>query len=120
MTEDEIRTVAIPHLRGQFERGLPILFTGSGFSAEAKNQYGAGVPLVKEFKKELWKISFPDQEYSDTTTLQELYEYALIHRRAALSNALIQAFTVAADTLPDWYGEVFRLAWFRSYTLNID
>jgi hypothetical protein len=32
MTSAEIKNVAIPHLVGQFERELPILFTGSGFS----------------------------------------------------------------------------------------
>jgi len=37
MTNDDLTKTWIPHLRGQFERGRPILFTGAGFSLGVKN-----------------------------------------------------------------------------------
>jgi len=120
MTEEEIRATAIPHITGQFNRGLPILFTGAGFSRDALNVLGKPVPLVSEVKERLWGHCFPKLPYDPTTSLQELYEYALIRHRVELTDILVSSFTVDGDSIPDWYQRLFSLAWFRVYTLNID
>lgn len=120
MSPEEIERVAVPHLAGQFERGLPVLFTGSGFSRSARNILGQPVPLVLELKESLWRLCFPGREFAHTAALQELFDYALIRHRAELTNLLTSSFTVDADTLPEWYARLYSLAWFRSYTLNID
>lgn len=120
MTDDDIQRIAIPHLTGQFDRGLAILFTGAGFSRDARNIQGNSVLLVTELKRELWRLSFPDLPYDDTTSLQELFDYALIRHRTQLADLLLGCFTVDADSIPDWYARLFNLAWFRSYTLNVD
>lgn len=36
MTHDDLHKTWIPHLRGQFERARPILFTGAGFQETPK------------------------------------------------------------------------------------
>ena len=58
MTEEDIQGIAIPHLTGQFNRGLVVLFTGAGFSRDALNVQGNPVPLVTEVKRELWRLLF--------------------------------------------------------------
>jgi len=120
MTEEEIRHTAIPHLAGQFSRGLVVIFTGAGFSRDASNILGNPVLLVNEMKQDLWKICFPSLVYDSSTSLQELFDYALIRHRNELTNLLLSSFTVDADSVPEWYGRLFGLAWFRAYTLNID
>lgn len=120
MTADEINKVAIPHLAGQFERGLPVLFTGSGFSRGAKNVAGQPIPLVAELKESLWKLCFPSKSRLESTGLEELYDYALIRHRAELSDLLTRILTVDSDSVPDWYAQIYQLAWFRTYTLNVD
>jgi hypothetical protein len=120
MTAEEIERTAIPHLAGQFERGLPVLFTGSGFSRGARNIQGNPVSLVRELKQALWAICFPGIVYDDSTPLQEIFEHALIRHRIQLLDLLHGHFSVDADTIPEWYARIFRLAWFRTYTLNID
>lgn len=120
MTEEDIQGIAIPHLTGQFNRGLVVLFTGAGFSRDALNVQGNPVPLVTEVKRELWRLCFSALTYDDSTSLQELFDYALIRHRTQLADLLLGCFTVDADSVPEWYARLFSLAWFRSYTLNVD
>ena len=54
----ELETTYIPHLRAQFERGRPILFTGSGFSMAAKNIDGQGLPSGPGLRELIWPICF--------------------------------------------------------------
>jgi hypothetical protein len=120
LSEEEIQRVAIPHLTGQFKRGLAILFTGAGFSRDARNVQGNLIPLVSEVKHALWQVFFPTQAYDNSTSLQELFDYALIRHRTELTDLLLGNFTVDADSIPEWYARLFGLAWFRTYTLNVD
>jgi hypothetical protein len=119
-SEDELRQVAIPHLTSQFERGLPILFTGSGFSSDASTSAGFPIPMVSGLKESLWAICFPGKPLDTLVTLQDLFEFALLRHRTELAALLTTSFTCNPDSLPHWYSLVFRLAWFRVYTLNID
>ena len=63
MDLEEITKTLIPHLSGQFERALPILFTGSGFSLPAKNLQGDPLPTVDTLKNDLWNLCFPDDPF---------------------------------------------------------
>lgn len=120
MSHDEIMSTLIPHLRGQLERALPILFTGSGFSLSAKNIRGQTVPSVEVLKKELWGLCFPTDPFEPNTSLQDLYEHALIRHKTALGELMTSHVTVSADSLPDWYQTIFSMPWAKVYTLNVD
>jgi SIR2-like domain len=117
---DEIDNIYVPHLRAQFERGRPILFTGAGFSMSAKNVSGATLPSAPAFKKILWPICFPNSEFDPDVSLQDLYDFSIRRAKGRLSELLLRTFTVAEDEFPEWYSRVFSLPWQRAYTLNID
>ena len=95
MADSELRGMVIPHLRSQFERGTPVLFTGAGFSLAARNILGTPIPTVTQLKEALWSICFPGQPRDGSTPLQDLYEFALIRQPKALTQILKQSFTVA-------------------------
>lgn len=110
----------IDHLQSQFQRALPILFTGAGFSTAATSLQGRLVPSVTELKKEIWALCFPQDPYEESTSLTYLYDHALLRHAKKLEELLRPLFTVNADSIPDWYSIYFKAPWFRSYTLNID
>ncbi|MGC2215069.1 MAG: SIR2 family protein [Silvibacterium sp.] len=117
---DELEKIYIPHLRAQFERGRPVLFTGAGFSMAAKNIDGRSLPSGAMLKKALWPICFPDEEFDPDSSLQDIFDSALRRAKGKLSEVLLRTFTVAEDGIPEWYSQVFSLPWQRAYTLNID
>lgn len=118
--DDHIRDHIVPHLRNQFSRAWPILFTGAGFSCEALNIHGKNLPGVDVLKRALWEISFGSEPVEDTSSLQDVFEAAMLSAKNRLIDFLTEEFTVDATSLPAWYGDVFSLAWYRCYTLNID
>jgi SIR2-like domain len=120
MLNDEIKKALIQHLGGQFERALPVLFTGCGFSLSAKNIRGQGVPSVQELKKEIWNICFPGEAFEAMATLQDLYEEALLRHKTKLGELITAFLSVDADSLPAWYQTIFSMPWARAYTLNVD
>jgi hypothetical protein len=73
----DLESTYIPHLRAQFERGRPILFTGAGFSMAAKNIEGEHLPSGAKLRELLWPICFPNDAFDDDTTLSDLFDYAL-------------------------------------------
>lgn len=117
---DELETTYIPHLRAQFERGRPILFTGAGFSLSARSVDGKFLPTARGLKEDLWALCFPDDKFDSETTLPDLFEFAVHRNKAKLSELLTRTFTVSETDLPSWYGNVLSLPWQRVYTLNID
>ena len=64
-------------------------------------------------------MCFPNVNY-DGSSLQTLYDVALIRHRNRTEYLLRKLLTVDPATLPDWYGVIFSLPWHRCYTLNID
>src|SRR6266852_579212 len=49
----------LEHLASQFERGLPMLFVGAGFSVAATNvSRTTTIPSVEDLKKALWTLCF--------------------------------------------------------------
>lgn len=110
----------IPHLRTQFEHARPILFTGAGFSLDARNRSGSTLPTTKSLRKELWSLCFPGTEFEDEATLPDLFQHALDRHRRTLSDLLIKLLSVDGNSLPSWYRDVFAFPWARCYTLNVD
>ena len=117
--EEQLEKTFIPHLKTQFSRGLPVLFTGAGFSLSAKNQHGQAFPSYKDLQKKLWELCFPAEEFDDSS-LQDLYEQACRRHPRQTKELLKKLLTVDPETLPDWYSNIFALPWHRCYTLNID
>ena len=108
------------HLREQFQRALPVLFTGAGFSTGAMSVKGQLIPSVSELKREIWSLCFPQDPYEDNTSLTYLYDHALLRHATKLNDLLRPLLTVSTDSIPDWYSIYFQLPWYREYTLNID
>ena len=105
---------ALEHLASQFERGLPMLFLGAGFSLAATNASLTGsLPTVEELKKALWMLCFPGEEYSSSTSLQNIYESALRLRGRDTVDLLRDLLTVDSETLPEWYQPYFDMPWAR-------
>src|SRR5215469_18870950 len=120
MTGEELQKQWIPHLKGQFERGRPILFTGAGFSLDVKNIAGEAIPSYRAIKKAIWQLSFPDDTFDETSGLKDLYEHALQRHRKELTELLLQSFSIDSKAIPSWYRRYAELPWQRIYTLNID
>ena len=117
---EELQRVCIPHLRTQFKRAQPILFTGAGFSVAARNSSGETLPTYAALQKKLWDLCFPGETFEDSSPLQHLFEHALIRHRNELGRLLTNLLSVDANALPNWYQQIFSFPWFRCYTLNID
>ena len=117
---EDLQRTYIPHLRTQFERARPILFTGAGFSVTARNSSGETLPAYAALQEKLWDLCFPGEAFEDGATLQHLFEHALIRHRYALGNLLTNLLSVDADSLPNWYRQILSFPWFRCYTLNVD
>lgn len=110
----------IEHLKGQFEQGRPILFTGAGFSLAAENILEQEIPSYSALKERLWNLCFPGDPFDPASGLQDLYEHALQRHRNELKDLLSRSFAVNPKSLPDWYRLYAELPWKRMYTLNID
>jgi len=120
MSNDEMAKTWIPHLRGQFERARPILFTGAGFSVGTRNVAGAPLPSLESLRGQLWTLCFPGTAYEEGNSLQDLYEHAALRHRRELAELLQRQLTVDAESVAEWYSHIFSLPWQRIYTLNID
>ena len=117
--EEQLERWFIPHLKTQFRRGLPVLLTGAGFSLGARNHDGQALPSYKKLQTQLWNLCFPGEEF-DGSSLQHLYDHALLRHPKPTKQLLRGLLTVDPETLPKWYGDIFALPWRRCYTLNID
>lgn len=107
-------------LRSQMSRAEVVLFTGAGFSLDAKDLSGRSVPSGKALREELWNVCFPETEFDPEASLPDLYEAALRRHRADLRRLLQTRFTVDPQSLPEFYRPYFDLPWLRCYTLNVD
>ena len=110
----------MPHLAGQLERGLAVLFTGAGFSVDCINLKGEGLPSSPFLREALWSLCFPGEPFSADSSLADLYSYAQIRRGRQLADLLRELFTVAPESIPDYYRVIFSMPWYRAYTLNVD
>lgn len=95
------------------------LFTGAGFSAEAKNRAGDSVPDAKEMVSDLWRILYGDTP-PDDSSLSDLYDAALLRAPDQLRAYLDRRLKIGIAPLPETFGRWFSAPWRRIYTLNVD
>ncbi|MHB8399575.1 MAG: P-loop NTPase, partial [Candidatus Limnocylindrales bacterium] len=117
---DEIQRNAIPHLRGQFAQARPVLFLGAGFSQGLRNVAGRDVPTGSGLTELIWQLCFPGAPFEPGTTLQDVFQEALLRRRRELKQLLEAELTIDVSSVEDWQRFVFSLPWYKVYTLNVD
>lgn len=94
-----------------------VLFTGAGFSFDAKNANGATLPSSDQFAEDLWKhLGYEGTRGKET--LPRLFEAALKQPLAPLRLLLKQTFEV--KSLAGWYQIPASYYWYRVYSTNID
>ena len=96
-----------------------MLFTGAGFSAEARDCAGNSLPDSKVMITELWPMLFPDEE-PDESTLADLYDVALLRAPDRLREYLQTRLQIGDTPLPQTFASWFAAPWHRIYTLNVD
>lgn len=116
----DIQSVLIPHLGRQLTTGVPILFTGSGFSLGAKSLKGHDIPTASGLSKLLWSIAFPDDAFDGESSLQDIYESALSAGRNSVTTLLHDYFTVQPNSIHEFQLKLLNFPWAAIYTLNID
>jgi hypothetical protein len=109
----------VAELLDTIRSGDAILFTGAGFSTGAVDLDGQPLPDSEQMRQELWRLLFED-DAPDHSTLQDLYDVALIRAPDRLASYVAQRLRVrtAADSahIAAW----LSLPWRRVYTLNVD
>ena len=116
----QLEATYIPHLRTQFSRANVVLFTGAGFSLDAKNNDGANLPTVSKLTESLWNICYPDEEIDKGEELQDVFDAAMQADCNATGSLLRRLLTVSVDNCPRYYTDILTMPWRQIYTLNVD
>jgi hypothetical protein len=111
--------IELEPLRQAIAERRAVLFTGAGFSSEARDTEGAPLPVASVMAEELRALCFRDCP-EDDSTLQDLYDVATEHHPDALLGYLRRRLRVGAHPLPEHYRRWFAAPWARIYTLNVD
>jgi hypothetical protein len=98
--------------------GEAMLFTGAGFSSDARDRRGEPLPDGRRMIAELWPLCFDGEP--DDSSLADLYDVALGCARPALREYLATRLRIGDHELPDHLGAWFAAPWRRIYTLNVD
>jgi hypothetical protein len=107
------------YLAEAMRSGRLTLFTGAGFSCDARALDGRPIPSGKELADELWQLCFPGEE-RDESALQDLFQHALATCPRQLDELLRRRLTTGDAPLPEHYQLWFSLPWRRVYTVNVD
>ncbi|MCH7699860.1 MAG: SIR2 family protein [Chloroflexi bacterium] len=110
----------LAHLRFQMSHGLPILFLGAGFSADARASSGEQLPSSYQLASMCWRLAFPDEEFDEGTTLGDAFHAAKSRDPKGLQELIKGRLQVDAESLPDYYATWLSAPWARCYSLNID
>jgi SIR2-like domain len=119
MNETPLETRRFECLREDFASGRLTLFTGAGFSADARDLEGRPIPSTDELREELWGLCFPE-ETPDDSVLSDLFSHALTRCPRDLQALLNKRLTVDPQSLPSFYRTWHAMPWRRIYTLNVD
>jgi len=96
-----------------------VLFLGSGFSSEAKNNLGENVPTSNELATKIWEFLKIDGDY-DGSSLQIMYDILMGKGiKYDTINELLEQNLIATE-IPDEYDVLTKIFWNRIYTTNID
>ncbi len=115
MEQRDLRDELTSAIRG----GEAVLFTGAGFSAEAKDRAGRGIPASREMVRDLWSMLFGNAA-PDDSSLADLYDAALQRAPDRLCEYLRGRLQVGDAPLPHMFAAWFGAPWRRIYTLNVD
>ena len=96
-----------------------MLFTGAGFSAEARCRSGEQLPDSAQMARDLWAILFPGGE-PDDSSLADLYDVALVRAPDRLRDYVANHLKIGDAPLPASFRAWFSAPWKRIYTLNVD
>jgi hypothetical protein len=110
---------AADELGALVQSGEAILFTGAGFSREARDRAGRPLPTSAEMAEELWSMLFDDGPY-DGSALSDLFDVALRRVPGEVADYLRARLIVGDDPLPQHLRTWFAAPWRRIYTLNVD
>ena len=110
----------LSRLRSQMSRAEIVLFTGAGFSLDARDFHRNQLPSGEGLRRELWDLCYGGSPFDPAASLADLYAAALRLRGADLQSLLQRRLTVDPQSLPDYYRVYFSLPWLRCFTLNID
>lgn len=116
----EVPKEVLETFAGQLSRGELTLFTGAGFSLDARATDGHPIPKVGELKGILWPIAFPGEDVDEASQLSDVFECAVQQSKPAVERELRRCLTVDADSLGPEYETWFTMPWRRIYTVNID
>jgi hypothetical protein len=107
-------------LNRALQRGDMVLFTGAGFSHEARSRTGDQLPLGRQLAKALWPLAFPNNEFDQTSSLGEIYDVAVRVARLRTRDLLNELLRVDPKNIPAFYHQYLRVGWHRIYSLNLD
>ena len=102
----------------------PILFTGAGFSYNAKNANGDSIPLGSDLKIRIISdvlcldINSRDGQELASYPLDRVYDYAQQENRSQLISYIIDLFSNVKAS--DYHKILIRFPWQKIYTINID
>lgn len=106
-------------LREALAAGRAALFTGAGFSCDARGRTGERVPLGAELADALYEMCFAPAP-RDSSRLQDLFEHARATFPERLNQLLLDRLVVAPESVPAFLEPYFVAPWSRAYTLNVD
>ena len=99
--------------------GDAILFTGAGFSGDARDLDGNPLPDAREMIVELWPLCFEGSE-PDNSSLADLYDAALLRAPDRLQAYIDRRLRIGDAPLPAHLATWLSAPWKRIYTLNVD
>lgn len=108
-----------PELADVIASGDAMLFTGAGFSADARDLDGNPLPDSEQMRCELSKMIFDDDQVDDSS-LQDLYDAALMKCPDRLHAYIARRLRIGDAPLPRHFAAWFTAPWKRIYTLNVD
>lgn len=113
-SEDPIRELA-----RIISSGEAMLFTGAGFSSDARDVDGNCLPDSAQMIAELWPLCF-GTDPPDESSLPDLYDVALMRAPDLLRTYVDRRLRIGDSPLPGHYAAWFSAPWKRIYTLNVD
>ena len=106
------------YLGKKLSEGRIILFTGAGFSSEAKDRNGKNLPLSRELAEELCGLI--NLQYSPGESLKDICQLAIWKKKTEVSRYLKERLTVDPRSLDSEYKTVISCPWRKAYTVNVD
>lgn len=110
---------ALGELTSIVRSGDAVLFTGAGFSAEARDRAGHPLPDAHEMIADLARLLYPGAP-ADDSSLSDLYGVALARAKEPLRGYIERRLKIGDAPLPASFARWFSAPWHRVYTLNVD